>query len=387
VVDTASIDAATNWPSGGANGTFGIAIGVIDATTKRYVSTVEKIRVGARTGTTLSSMTRGVDGTSALSHTAGETVRHILFAEDIDEANEHINNTGLDHHTQYHTAARHAAVPHTSAMLQTDSVGTDEIAANAVTSSELANNAVTAGKIASGGISASAMFASGVVDAAAIATDAVGSAEIAADAVGASELADASVAQANFVSPLAAYYIAATASDPGAVGNGKLWFDTTTRQLKARNAANSGWELISEVITPWTDYTPTFQNVTLGTGGIVYGRYSRMGKTVVGVAGFRLGTSGNVTGQINMSLPSSADFSGTNFVGHAEWLGAARGSDVSASQRWAAVGRITDGDAGNLVQFATAGVGGWDANTPFDWGNPSAATGDLLAAFFMYEEA
>jgi hypothetical protein len=134
-------------------------------------------------------MTRGVDGTSAVSHSTGETVRHILLAADIDEINAHVFNTGTDDHTQYHTAARHAAVVHTAAMLGTDSVGSDEIAAGAVGSSELGSGAVTAGKIATGGISAAAQFAAGVVDAAAIASDAVGAAEIAAGAVGSSELA------------------------------------------------------------------------------------------------------------------------------------------------------------------------------------------------------
>lgn len=54
--------------------------------------TEEKILVGARSGNTLSSLTRGYDGTSAQSHAVGETVRHTLAAVDLDEANAHLNS-------------------------------------------------------------------------------------------------------------------------------------------------------------------------------------------------------------------------------------------------------------------------------------------------------
>lgn len=84
--------------------------------TERFVSNVEKIKVGARTGTSLSGMVRGQDGTTAVSHSSGETVRHIFPSEEAHQASEHAGNTTLDEHTQYHTAARHAAVVHTAAM-------------------------------------------------------------------------------------------------------------------------------------------------------------------------------------------------------------------------------------------------------------------------------
>jgi hypothetical protein len=175
--------------------------------------------------------------------------------------------------------------------------------------------------------------------------------------------------------------VAATASDPGAVGNGKLWFDTTTRQIKVRNAADSGWDIYGEKITPWTDYVPTLTNVTLGTGGIKYGRYWRVGKTVVGIAGFRLGTGGNVTGSVTITLPSTAAFIGTDMVGNAEWLAGGRASVSGASGRFAGIGRVTDGAPTVITQVATGGSGGWDATYPFDW-----TSGDLAALFFMYEE-
>lgn len=51
------------------------------------LATEEKVLVGSRTGSSLSSMTRGVDGTTAASHTAGATCYPVFTAVDADEAN------------------------------------------------------------------------------------------------------------------------------------------------------------------------------------------------------------------------------------------------------------------------------------------------------------
>jgi hypothetical protein len=49
--------------------------------------TEEKVLVGSRTGSSLSSITRGVDGTTASSHSAGATCYPVFTASDADEAN------------------------------------------------------------------------------------------------------------------------------------------------------------------------------------------------------------------------------------------------------------------------------------------------------------
>lgn len=64
-------------------------------------SSEEKILVGARSGTAISSLTRGYDGTTAASHSTGATVEHDLAAVVIDDANDHIYTTTRDDHTQY----------------------------------------------------------------------------------------------------------------------------------------------------------------------------------------------------------------------------------------------------------------------------------------------
>ncbi len=70
----------TNWPTT-ASGPFHM---VIDP----GLSTEEKILVGSRSTGSLSSITRGVDGTQAVSHSAGATCYPVFTASDADEANE-----------------------------------------------------------------------------------------------------------------------------------------------------------------------------------------------------------------------------------------------------------------------------------------------------------
>lgn len=75
----------TGWPDG-TGGPFIITV-------KRGQSGEEKILVGTRSGTTLSSLTRGFEGTTAVTHQGGESVEHTQSKTDLDEANAHINAT------------------------------------------------------------------------------------------------------------------------------------------------------------------------------------------------------------------------------------------------------------------------------------------------------
>jgi hypothetical protein len=69
----------TNW-NNTANGSFYM---VIDP----GLSTEEKVLVGSRTSGALSSVTRGVDGTTAAAHSAGATCYPVFTAVDADQAN------------------------------------------------------------------------------------------------------------------------------------------------------------------------------------------------------------------------------------------------------------------------------------------------------------
>lgn len=92
------INASTGWPDG-TSGPFHIGI----SPTSNHSDIVETIRCSGRTGLTLNVQTipvsgRGWDGTTAAAHLTGSYVFHVVTATDLDEANQHIANTGLDHH-------------------------------------------------------------------------------------------------------------------------------------------------------------------------------------------------------------------------------------------------------------------------------------------------
>ena len=81
---TVAITDATNWPTGGANGKFVIAIG-------RGTAFEEKMLCTARTGTSITVSSRGHDGTTPQSHAVGQAVEHVLDAETIDQVNRLAN--------------------------------------------------------------------------------------------------------------------------------------------------------------------------------------------------------------------------------------------------------------------------------------------------------
>lgn len=154
---------SANWPTA-TSFSFVIVVG-------RGTASEEKMLVGARSTSTFSSITRGYDGTSAVSHTAGETVEHCVAATVIDEANAHVNDTTRNDHTQYPlksigTTKGDLWVFTGAGVLVRQPVGSDDqflLAASGQT------NGVKYGAIPSGAISSSAMFGSGVVGASALA--------------------------------------------------------------------------------------------------------------------------------------------------------------------------------------------------------------------------
>ncbi len=403
-----SIASSTGWPSGGASGPFFV---IVDYD----VAGKEKIEVASRTGTTLtvaSAPKRGVDGTAASAHTAGAKIRHCFTRQDADEANytmaqtvgkvttkgDAIIATGANAFARLPvgtnnqvpiadssqaTGWRWGTLASTS--LGTDSVGATQIAADAVGASELADNAVDTNAIANLAVTA-AKIANGTITAGKIATDTITANEIAADAIGSSELANASIdVQGLFGTGIAPTIYAA--SDPGAVGAGRMWFRPSNECLFMRNAANTGWNLIG-TFGDSISYTPTLTGVSIGTGGnpTNLARYHILGRRVIVNGVFSLGTTGSVSAAIAASLPMAAINRGpfASFVYYDH--GAARASDVSANAAYGAVGVISEGtngqDLNNVVAFATAGSVAWNATVPFVW-----AAGDIMSWFAEYERA
>lgn len=133
----------------------------------RGTSSEEKVLIASVSGTTFTvdSGGRGYDSTIAQAHSAGETVEHCLDAATIDEANDHVNTTTRDDHTQYLTTTRHdVTARHTFG-----SAFATPSAPPAVATSGSAGSAGGPARsdhthaIGSGAINSSGMFASGVV--------------------------------------------------------------------------------------------------------------------------------------------------------------------------------------------------------------------------------
>jgi len=81
---TIPVTAVSGWPS-----SFPYTL-LIDKDTVNE----EIVSVTGRTGTTL-TVTRGVDGSSGVAHSAGANVQHGVSARDFDEPNAFINGTGV----------------------------------------------------------------------------------------------------------------------------------------------------------------------------------------------------------------------------------------------------------------------------------------------------
>jgi hypothetical protein len=321
---TITIASSTGWPSGGANGPFFIAIGVIDAVSGRFTSNQEKIEVASRTGTTLTVANtgkRGVDNTTAVSHSLGETVRHVHTAQDANEANHAASQTvgavttkgDLLAATGANTLARRSVGTNeqvlvadsgqatgvvwkqlAAASLGTDSVGSTQIAASAVGSSELATGAVTAGKIAAGGVSAASQLAAGVVDAAAIGTGAVGSDELATGAVTAGKIASGGVSAA---AQFAAGVVDSAAIGANAVGTSEL-IDAAITFIKMAHDAP-------------TNYTPSWaasgSAPSIGNGTLE-GHFLGLGRIIVFRFRLVIGSTTNVgTGNWEIGVPATFD--------------------------------------------------------------------------------
>lgn len=62
----------------------------------RGTASEELVTVTAVAGTNL-TVTRGVDGTTGKSHSAGAAFEHVISARDVDEPNDHINKTSAAH--------------------------------------------------------------------------------------------------------------------------------------------------------------------------------------------------------------------------------------------------------------------------------------------------
>lgn len=160
----------TNW-NNTTNGSFYM---VIDP----GLSTEEKVLVGTRSGSSLSSITRGVDGTTASSHSAGATCYPVFTAVDADQANKVASTltTKGDLLATDGSVLNRLAVGTNDYVLKADSAATNGVAWGQVAAAGIATDAVITAKIQDSAVTA-AKIADNAVTQAKLADRVVGSAE------------------------------------------------------------------------------------------------------------------------------------------------------------------------------------------------------------------
>ena len=148
------------------------------------------------------TITRGRDGSTAVAHSAGAVVRHMVIGRDLQEANDHIENT---------TSAHGLTLADVVKTTDTGTVSSGMIATGAVGTTKIDDLSITEGKIVSSAVTASK-----------IATDAVTTAKIQDSAITSAKIADGTIVNAdiNTSAAIAATKISGTAvtqADTGTV--------------------------------------------------------------------------------------------------------------------------------------------------------------------------
>jgi hypothetical protein len=165
------------------------------------------------------TITREIDSTAAISHSAGAKVRHMAIGRDFRDANNHINNETTAHgltianvlettdtdmittamlQSSAVTTAKITDANVTAAKLASDSVTTAKILDSNVTTAKIADLNVTTGKIADSAVT-SAKIADGTIATGDIADSAITSAKIADGTIVAGDIADGAVTSAKIL--------------------------------------------------------------------------------------------------------------------------------------------------------------------------------------------
>jgi len=303
---TISIAASTSWPDG-SPGPF---YAVID----RATASEEVVKVTTRTGTTLSSVTRGVDGTSAVAHAAGAAIEHCMVGVDLDEANYAVNQT-----VSKITTAEDLLVGSAANALKRLGVGSNGQLL------QVASGVVGWGALPAGVISSATMFGTGVVDAAAIASNAVDTAELAANAVTTAKIAANAVDETKIASSVAGSGLAGGAGTALSVGVDGTTIEITADQLNVKALGVGTSHLAANAVTTakitdanvtaakvsaeaWTSYNPTVGGTGWAAGnGTLTGAWIQYGKVVHFRAQFTIGSTTTVgSGGLTLTLPTNA---------------------------------------------------------------------------------
>jgi len=133
----------------------------------------------------------------------------------------------------------------------------------------------------------------------------------------------------------------------------------------------------------WNAWTPTFTNLTQGTGATTSAFYSRIGKTVVAQVYVTMGTTPTVGGQFSISLP--VDHANSNRSGS---IGTCVMRDAGAGVSY--LGSVfATSSAPSVARMQTIGVSGstatlssQTATNPFTW---ATTAGSYFQFTIMYQ--
>ena len=131
---------------------------------------------------------------------------------------------------------------------------------------------------------------------------------------------------------------------------------------------------INDIYTAWTSFTPTWTNITVGSGSSV-GYYKQVGKTVIGYVQFIYG-SGSSVGAVSLTPPVTPK---TGVAGSSVNLGQVIIEDSGSNYffgSWIAAGPIYVGNSSSTYVSGTA----LSSSIPMTW-----VTGDKLSINFCYE--
>lgn len=179
---------------------------------------------------------------------------------------------------------------------------------------------------------------------------------------------------------LAANAVSNSKLQDGAVTSGKLGAASVIAGkigaggVSATNQLADGIVSMAKILGEATfSYTPALTGVTLG-GGTRFGRYWKLGRLVVGFAGFQLGATGNVTAEISVGLPVAS------IAGFPGWCGA-RATNFHEGTYASGTGVIEESSS-TITALVDVGTQRWSAAAPFDWDED-----DELRVFFVYSAA
>lgn len=160
-------------------------------------------------------------------------------------------------------------------------------------------------------------------------------------------------------------------SFPGSPASNDIFYDETTHSWYYWSG--SAWIGVGITQT----YTPTWTNVTKGTGYTEVAKYTVIGNLVTGFLSLTLGTSPAISGTVDISLPVTAANSGFIPVGNVicrDASAAASYHGVSFLLNTTTLRPVVDSVSGASVVSANVST-----NTPFTW----VAT-DIIVITFSY---